>query len=319
MSDNSDAKRVKLTTVVPTVADILASVPSDIPPGYTTDTRWLSRVHGHDRDRQIFFSDPDHRYLVRWNDKDLSHAQTSTSGVVASPFAAAEFDADLCIRRIKQGKNYASSKYYGMSSDEIKQSWEDNKNDAATKGTRMHDILERHINGESITDAEKSLPEVRQYLELEKFFLPLHNLAYYRTEWRLWTDETTKLAGMADLLCVPKTQDDPDVLHLWLLDHKRSKDVSKRSEPCGQSPCEHLKGNKYTKYSLALNMYTVMIEDYYRDFVWQGNPGHIYPRAKIDRMFLDVCHPNQSTYVMMEVFDHRDTVRELIAKFKIKN
>ena len=48
---------------------------------------------------------------------------------------------------MRKGKNWVKSKYYGMTDDEIKKQWDDNRIDASTKGTKMHlDIEGFHNN-----------------------------------------------------------------------------------------------------------------------------------------------------------------------------
>ena len=47
---------------------------------------------------------------------------------------------------MRKGKNWEKSKYYGMTDDEIKKLWDDNRIDASTKGTKMHLDIEGFYN-----------------------------------------------------------------------------------------------------------------------------------------------------------------------------
>jgi hypothetical protein len=52
------------------------------------------------------------------------------------------FDADAILKKMKITP---TSKYYGMTKEEIKELWKANALDAQTKGTKMHAIIEHYI------------------------------------------------------------------------------------------------------------------------------------------------------------------------------
>lgn len=197
----------------------------------------------------------------------------------------------------------------------IKAKWVANGAQASALGTHMHDVLERYLNGLGLPAEERAKPEIRQFLEFEKFFMKLHNIEVYRTEIMLHTDEQYLLCGMVDVLAVKRNQPNPDVLDLYILDHKRSKEIHMTGGKPGKPPLAHLKDNNFTKYSLAMSFYAWVLMKYYRDFPYNG---HVYKTCNVSRMFLDVCHPNQITYNAIEVKPLYADLEKVLKLFEIR-
>ena len=58
-------------------------------------------------------------------------------------------------------KRWTESKYYGMTREEIKQSWDNNRDTAASAGTKLHYDIECYYNGMAV---ENSSVEYRSLL-----------------------------------------------------------------------------------------------------------------------------------------------------------
>jgi hypothetical protein len=94
----------------------------------------LENRHPHPNDTRITFREADHKYWIDGNCEGLK----SSTGFIHQFFA--EFDADRIIGYILKGKKWGTDpeyKYYKMSRQEIKDSWEANGNAASSAGTIM--------------------------------------------------------------------------------------------------------------------------------------------------------------------------------------
>ena len=78
---------------------------------------YLAELNTHERDIRIVFDEGPHIYTVKGDSN-----YTSVTTLVHKHFA--EFDADKIIRKMMAGRNWMFSKYFGMTADEIKESWD---------------------------------------------------------------------------------------------------------------------------------------------------------------------------------------------------
>lgn len=102
----------------------------------------LSKINSHPRDSNITFEEEGHVYTI----EGMSGHPISVTTVIHKFFP--EFDADKIIDNMMRGKKWESSKYYGMSREEIKQQWKQNGETASKLGTAMHKAIEDYINNE---------------------------------------------------------------------------------------------------------------------------------------------------------------------------
>jgi hypothetical protein len=91
---------------------------------------FLEKKNPHSRDARISFDAGPHIYTI---DNDPSVKYTSVTTWNHKHFE--EFDADAIITRMMSGKNWKLSKYYGMTRDKIKATWDKTRDDAAAAGT----------------------------------------------------------------------------------------------------------------------------------------------------------------------------------------
>ena len=95
----------------------------------------LEKTNIHPRDERIQFFDDGHYYLI-----DGKRGYTSVTTYIHSLFP--EFNADKIINKMMKSKKWPQSKYYGMTKEEIKQSWDKNRDETATAGTNFHRAVE---------------------------------------------------------------------------------------------------------------------------------------------------------------------------------
>ena len=139
-----------------------------------------------------------------------------------------------------------------LSRAEILQMWEDNRVEAANRGTWMHYKMKVWLNaGCAVLDSvEMNL--------LLKFARTLNGLTAFRTEWTIYGEEEN-LAGSIDFVAINGEG------QLVLFDWKRSRDL--RSKYTGfrrmKSPLQHLDDCSGVQYRLQLYCYKFIIEKYY--------------------------------------------------------
>jgi ATP-dependent exoDNAse (exonuclease V) beta subunit len=251
----------------------------------------------HIRDANIKFYAKGHKYYIS-TDKDSKYTSVTTWNHEHFP----KFDADKVIQNIFNGKNWGpDNKYWGMTADEIKQSWKSNGEKVASAGTDLHLKIEKFMNdkrftfsytnkelyGMYIADKRAVLPE-NQDIEWKYFikFMEDHTeLKPYRTEWMIY-DEDLKLAGSIDM--VFENSDGTLAIYDW----KRSKEISKVNgwNQFANNPliC-HLHDTNFWHYSLQLNTYKAILERKYG--------------KKVTQLCLIRLHPNcdNDTYEKLEV------------------
>lgn len=267
----------------------------------------LAKINAHPRDENITFKEDGHIYTI----KGVDGHPISVTTLIHKFFPP--FDADKIIDKMMRGRNWATSKYYGMTKDEIKKQWDTNRDEAATKGTAMHKCIEDQINSEventiklptcfeqdcSINSLAESLnklneptplpPPETQTLEFGyfmNFWMNLKkgspNFKPYRTEWLVY-DEEKKLAGSIDFTMIGPNGE------IIILDWKRSKEIKKENPYQKGFRClQHLDDCNYNHYCLQLNIYRHILETRYD--------------KKIVGMFLVVFHPNNDNYLFIPV------------------
>jgi hypothetical protein len=139
-----------------------------------------------------------------------------------------------------------------LDEDEIKQKWEINRVQAASRGTWMHYTFELFLNGYPMYRT----PEAQLFW---RFLSTLHGLSSYRTEWEIFGEEE-RLAGSIDF--VAKAECGSFVIIDW----KRTARLRTKYSNKFQSmfaPLQHLQDCAGTHYRLQLNCYRYIIQKYY--------------------------------------------------------
>jgi len=255
----------------------------------------LERRFAHQRDTQIKFYNKGHKYEILC-DPDSKYTSVTTWNHKHFP----KFDADTVIQNIFKSKGWGPEhKYWGMSAEEIKNSWKSNGEAVSGAGTNLHERIENFMNDKrySFEYTQKELYEiyrgdykgkVDEQIEWEYFvnFVRDHpQLKRYRTEWMIF-DENLKLAGSIDMV-----YENPDGT-LSIYDWKRSKDISKVNSwnkfAINPLIC-HMPDSNFWHYALQLNTYKAILE------------------RKYDKIVTKLClvrlHPDneEKTYELLEV------------------
>jgi ATP-dependent exoDNAse (exonuclease V) beta subunit len=245
-----------------------------------TPPDYLAKLNAHERDPYIEFDPVPHVYTVRgeggytsvttWNHTHFSH-----------------FDADESVAKIMKSANMQKPtyKYYGMTADEIKASWDKNRDEASSAGTKMHYDIEcywnyhasdvettqsaeflRNQDGKPSCLSSNGCPVQNDSVEYQYFMKFVADFEKenpgtkpYRTEWMVYYEEL-KLSGSIDMIF-----ENPDGT-LQIYDWKRSKEI--RYDAFGgktaTTECiRHLPDTNFWHYALQLNTYKTILERKY--------------------------------------------------------
>ena len=241
----------------------------------------LAVKHAHPRDERIRFEEETHTYTI-----DGTHdGWISCTGFIHGFFEA--FDADAVIRKMMASRKWPESKYYGMTAEQIKKQWADSGTEASEAGTRMHLDIEHYNNAEPVGNLEGDQwqpnpgPEWDYFLEYERKHRKKHGFEPFRTEWLVFKEDI-KLAGSIDMVYMK-----PDGT-LAIYDWKRAKDMKfENSYQSGKAPLDHLPDTNYWHYSLQLNIYRRILEEFY---------GYT-----VSELALVVLHPNNPSYRVVKL------------------
>lgn len=251
----------------------------------------LSIKNNHDRDKFLEFYEDDHKYIIT-NDKDSNYTSVTTWN--HTHFS--KFNEDEVINNMMNGKNWKiGNKYWGLTSVQIKEMWNNLRISASTQGTTMHYDIECFMNNDTIPypythkelyDAIASTPshntsaEWRYFLDYVK---ETSHLKPYRTEWTIY-DEELKIAGSIDMV-----YEKPNGT-LAIYDWKRSKDITRVNNfnkfALTECIC-HVPDSNFWHYALQLNTYKAILERKYN--------------KKVSDLYLVQLHPDLSCYEVIKV------------------
>ena len=248
----------------------------------------LEERNKHLRDHDISFDEGPHIYTIKGDS-----SFTSVTTWVHQHFA--KFDADKIINNMMNSRNWPNSKYYGKTPEQIKAEWDQNKNEAADAGTKMHYDIECFYN-----ECYKNTNDSVEFNYFKNFQRDVGStMKPYRTEWMVYHEEY-RLAGSIDMIF-----ENPDGT-LQIYDWKRCKEIKKVNAWGKYSitpELDHLPDTNFWHYSLQLNTYKRILEQKYG--------------KKVTDMYLVCLHPNNSNsnYLRLKVPDLQDELNEVFAKY----
>ena len=248
---------------------------------------YLAKLHPHPRDKDISFEEGPHIYTV------LGDRGGYTSVTTWNHHHFEKFDSDKIINNILKNKKWDTDptyKYYKMTKEDINKMWDDNRDQAANAGTRMHYDIECYFNNQEVVNNSVEFTYFRKFAEDYKELKP------YRTEWMVYYEEL-KLSGSIDM-----TFENPDGT-LQIYDWKRCKEIQNESSfgKYSITPCiSHLPDTNFWHYALQLNVYKTILE-------------HKYGK-KVTNLYLVCIHPDNpyKTYERIEVPFLNNEMKELV-------
>ena len=269
----------------------------------------LAAKHSHHLDKRITFVEATHTYAVQFGAEQAFETSgiLSVSGLVHQFFPA--FDPDACVQKVLKSKNAGTKrKYKDMDASDIKAQWATSGAKASARGTFFHELLENDMNGYALPASPyQRLVPVRQYLRWkDQHFTGQYEP--YRTEFRMVTNEQTRVTGTADLLAVNLQSfhalaPDDDTLPLTLMDWKFSKGIKwSNTFENGSGPCHLLPNCNGYHYQIQQNMYASIIEAYPGPWTFRGRT---FQAVSIEAMFLVVF--SEGAEHAQQVLLERDT------------
>jgi ATP-dependent exoDNAse (exonuclease V) beta subunit len=237
---------------------------------------YLATLNSHERDACITFDEGPHIYSINGDSNYMSVTTWNHSHFE-------HFDADAIITKMMSGKKWTESKYYGMSVEEIKASWEKNRDEAASAGTKMHYDIECYYNKIDVINDSTLLQSYKEFAHFMKFVETFPHLKPYRTEWMVWHEEL-RFAGSIDM--VYEKEDGTLMIYDW----KRSKDIKKTPTwgKYAHTECiNHLPDTNFWHYSLQLNTYKAILEAKYG--------------KKVTDLYLVCLYPDNPSYQLIKV------------------
>jgi ATP-dependent exoDNAse (exonuclease V) beta subunit len=208
----------------------------------------LKILNAHPRDEFIEFDEGPHIYTVHGK-----QGYTSVTTWIHHHFS--DFDADKIIDGMMNGRNWndPNYKYFGMTREQIKAQWDDNRNKAAGSGTQLHYDIECYYN--DVFNKNDSL----EYQYFMNFVKDYPDLKPFRTEWTIYYEEL-KLSGSIDMIF-----ENPDGT-IEIYDWKRAKEIKYEDSfnKIVKTPCiSHLPDTNFWHYALQLNTYKTILERKY--------------------------------------------------------
>ena len=248
----------------------------------------LKLVNHHIRDENITFTESTHNYTIG----DGKSRFISTTTFIHTLFAP--FDADSVITNMMNSKKWSTSKYYGMTREEIKREWKNKASHSSHEGTGLHQHIEMFMNQPCtqtpVTHSDlleiynnhyqphfSDIKDTREWGFFLNFVESQPHLRPYRTEWMIY-DEESKIAGSIDMLYINEDGT------LSIYDWKRCMSIEKTSgwNKYGIVDCiNHLPDTNFWHYSLQLNIYKRILEKNYG--------------VEITNLFLVKLHPDNKS------------------------
>lgn len=255
---------------------------------------------------------------------------SSTSTLIAQFFE--QFDAQKIIAGMMRSRRWPQSKYYGMTSAGIAETWRAAGADASARGTAMHDIIERNLDGTlddedvaclaadaALQDAaQEGAPlgqglgtmrplhhELGHFLHFKDTWLRRSGFIAWRVELQVFSREH-RLAGTIDGLFL-----NPATGNFVIIDWKRSKDLEKgnRFKKRALPPIQHMDGTKYAKYELQQNIYKWLLTHAHCEAPASGCPAKRYT---VESIHLAVFHPVNDSYVVETLRDRQSEVETML-------
>lgn len=238
----------------------------------------LSHKNPHPFDSRLGFDFNGHSYTLDGSSANMISC-TTLKGLFFSKFIPEE-----AIEKIINSSKYLTDvdyKYYKKTSEDIKKEWSESNR----LGTCLHNDIEKFLNGLEVTNTSK------EYGFFQSFLRENSDLQPYRTEWSIFS-ELLRISGTIDAV-FRNTKGE-----FILLDWKRSV-VTYDEFDNAKFPIEHLKDNKFIQYSIQLNLYRQILEDFYG--------------IRIKDMFIVELHPDNDSYKMIQSPRLEDEMKNVFA------
>jgi ATP-dependent exoDNAse (exonuclease V) beta subunit len=208
--------------------------------------------------KTLIFEEADHSYII----KETGQRLTSSTQFVHKFFP--EFDREFHSKR--------KAIDYGITQEEVLETWAKIRDTAATFGSSVHNFAERYVRSEKGIDIPDGNEKFRNYCIMVSDVLDwLKGVYTFVDAEKMLFSEKLGLSGTTDLLFRNKNT-------MLILDWKTSKEIQDKDifktwkDTMGlpskaKPPIEHIEDCNFNHYSLQLNIYKRLLEEekYYPD------------------------------------------------------
>ena len=255
---------------------------------------YLEKQNKFSREKRVVFDDSfdettqtaKHDYYIDGDKQNIKSVTTIIHGQFE------EFDAPAIIKKILKNKKHQTDstyKYYKMSEKEILDMWEENRDDAASRGTLMHLNIEKFYNKYPFEDTSV---EFKQFMSFHEDYQG--ELTAFRTELVVF-NQYYRIAGSIDMIFKDTSG------KYWIYDWKRSKEFKFENRwQHGKGELSHIDDCNIMHYSLQLNMYRYILEKDYG--------------MTVAGMCLVRCHPNIEDYDRVQVDVMHDEIEMILER-----
>jgi CRISPR/Cas system-associated exonuclease Cas4 (RecB family) len=277
----------------------------------TTLHNVLSVKNSHSRDSDIQFYEEGHKYVIL-SEPDVKYTSVTTWNHSHFP----KFEADSIIDNMMKSKGWKEGhKYWGLTPQQIKSQWNNNRDSVAGAGTDLHyeiecfnnnnmlssgytnkELYEMYMSENNLTHESKAI-EWRYFIN---FVRDNPDLKPFRTEWTVYHDDV-KISGSIDMI-----YENPDG-SLSIYDWKRAKLITRINNfnkfALPPQIC-HLPDSNFWHYALQLNTYKAILEQKYGKIV--------------KNLFLVRLHPDaeEKNYELIELPDLSTEIKDLFEERK---
>lgn len=249
----------------------------------------LCNKNPHPLDARIAFKEEGHLYWI-----DGINENTISATTIIKKFFE-PYDRERSLRYVFNSKRYendTSYKYYKMSKEDILAMWAANGAECAGRGSYCHLQLELYYNKLPFDD---TIAEMDMFWDFEKSLNP--NWEPFRTEMLVF-HELLRVTGSIDMLYRDKKDG-----KLIIVDWKFSKAIKKnKSNGVGIGKLKHIYGSNFYTYSLQLNLYKRILEEYYG--------------FKVKQMMLVQMHHTKKKYKVHDVEDYSNEISYILNERK---
>lgn len=243
----------------------------------------LTIENEHLRDKFIFFRESDHKYFILDPATNRPVNDLISITTLISKYHE-EFDPEANYEKnVASWSKKPSSEYHGKTLEEVKEMWQDGQR----RGTFLHRQIELFLNDalEEKIYSEHGNEEAKKSVEFNHFLNFFNKrvkdkLIVYRTEWRIFSAKH-RISGTIDAVVIPNKNKPNEVV---ILDWKRTKNIYKYgfNNKKMLQPLNSLDDCNFVHYSLQLNSYKKILEEFYG--------------LKVIGMYLVIFHPNNFTF-----------------------
>ena len=240
----------------------------------------LSEINKHERDHYISFVEEGHIYTLLSPETDEVKHPISVTTLISKYYP--HFDADKCIEKMMNSRNWPNNKYYGMTPDEIKSQWDETRDTSAKSGTAMHANIESYLNSLPVCDESD---EFKMFLKFWGDFQAKYSFKPYRLEWCVYDELFRNGKGLCGSIDCVLSDGKGNIM---IFDWKRSKEIKvENSYEKMNPPFDDMDNTNLSHYKLQLNVYRhILIHKYKLNVVF---------------MMLVILHPNQTGYHTIKI------------------